>query len=84
MVTLAIAFYFLIGFICAVIFEIRSYASYDLTERTGWLFLWPIGLFGKTLDGSVEFCIHKYYDLQDWRLKVAAKAVEAYKHKSNC
>ncbi len=75
MLALAIGFYLLIGFICAVIFEIRSYASYDLTERTGWLFLWPIGLFGKTLDGSVEFCTMIYYKSRNQRAKRAKTVV---------
>lgn len=78
MLALVIGFYLLIGFICAVIFEIQHGGSkyYDeIFEPLGWLFFWPLGLFSKAFGASIQFCIHRYYGFQDWRLKRAAKTV---------
>ncbi len=78
--------YFLIGCLCAAAYEVRSGSQSSAVKdlRIAWFLAWPFGLLFWGFWEVVDLCIKKYEDFLDWRRKVAAKAVKAYKHKSNC
>jgi len=70
----------LFGFVCAVVYEVRAYRP-DAVMSIFWVALWSVFLPFMCLSRSIELCALAYYNLQDWRLKRAAKT---YGHKSNC
>ena len=83
MIALAIIAYLLIGFLCAVIEEIRS-SKPDRGFEAMWVLVWPyfllilglcglFGLLGGVFAFSVKFCAQRYYNFRDKR-KEAKKA----------
>ncbi len=77
MIALAIIAYLLIGFLCAVIEEIRAFKP-NRGFQGMWLLIWPYllliwglcGLFallGASFATSLEFCAQRYYNFRDKR-----------------
>jgi len=77
MIALAIIAYLLIGFLCAVIEEIRSFKP-NRGFQAMWLLVWPYFLLILGLCGlfvllevifthGVEFCAQRYYNFRDKR-----------------
>ncbi len=53
--TLFIISYFLIGFVCAVVYEVRTYRP-DAVMSVFWVAFWAIFLPFMCLSRSIEFC----------------------------